>query len=35
MYNVNKDSISNIIRRRTFKWLNDDGTINESKTQIK
>lgn len=35
IYNVDKNSICNIIRRRTFKWLNDDGTINESKTQIK
>lgn len=35
LYKVNQSSIGAIIRKEKFKWLNDDGTINESRTQIK
>ncbi len=33
-FNVLQPCISNIASRRTFKWLNDDGTIDESKTAV-
>ena len=32
MYNVRHCTISKIIRRETFNWLNDDGSIKESTT---
>ena len=32
MYNVRHCTISKIIRRETFNWLNDDGSIKESAT---
>ena len=35
MYGVNRSNISRAINSERFSWLNDDGTINESKTQIK
>lgn len=35
IYDVNISCIGKIIRKENFKWLNDDGTIDESKTQIK
>lgn len=35
VYKVDIRQISRVVRRETFAWLNDDGTINESKTQIK
>ena len=35
MYNVKHYTIGRIIKKETFSWLNDDGTIDESKTQIK
>lgn len=35
IYGVNMSCIGKIIRKENFKWLNDDGTISESKTQIK
>lgn len=35
MYGVNPNNISRAIKSERFSWLNDDGTINESKTQIK
>ena len=34
-YEVHSTVISSIVLRKSFKWLNDDGTIQESKTQIK
>lgn len=34
-YNVSPTTICDVLKRKTFSWLNDDGTINESKTQIK
>ena len=34
-YNVSSSTISYILERKTFSWLNEDGTIDESKTQIK
>ena len=33
-YNVNRTTIRNVINRDTFSWLNDDGTIEHSKTEI-
>ena len=35
MFGVNRSSICAVINRVSFPWLNDDGTINESKTQMK
>ena len=35
MYGVNPSNISRAIKSERFSWLNDDGTIQESKTQIK
>lgn len=35
IYNVSQSNISRAIKSERFSWLNDDGTINESKTQIK
>lgn len=35
MYGVKSSCISKIICRSRFSWLNDDGTIEESKTAIK
>lgn len=35
IYGVSKSSIASIIKRRSFQWLNDDGTIDESKTKVK
>lgn len=35
MFNVNRAHISNILARKSFSWLNDDGTIQESDTCIK
>lgn len=35
MFTVDTKAIFNIINRKTFKWLNDDGTIDESKTSVK
>ena len=35
MYNICNKSVSNIVNRKTFDWLNDDGSIDESKTAIK
>ena len=35
MFGVNRSSICAVINRISFAWLNDDGTINESKTQMK
>lgn len=35
IYKVNKSCIGKIIRKENFSWLNDDGTINKSKTQMK
>ncbi|QWY14814.1 HNH endonuclease [Staphylococcus phage SAP23] len=35
LYNINKSSISRIVNRKNFPWLLDDGSIKESKTQIK
>lgn len=32
MYNVRHSTISKIVRRETFNWLNDDGSIKESAT---
>ena len=32
MYNVRHCTISKIVRRETFNWLNDDGSIKESTT---
>ena len=34
MYNVRDSTISNIVRRERFNWLNDDGSIKESGTAI-
>ena len=34
-YNVSPTTICDVLKRKTFSWLNDDGTIDESKTQIK
>lgn len=35
IYNVSRSTIQNITSRKKFYWLNDDGTIEESKTKIK
>lgn len=35
IYDVKIPCIGKIVRKENFKWLNDDGTINESKTQMK
>ena len=35
IYGVKISCIGKIVRKENFKWLNDDGTIDESKTQIK
>ena len=35
IYNVSQSNISRAIKSERFNWLNDDGTINESKTQMK
>lgn len=35
MFPVNQSSIGGIVRREKFSWLNDDGTIDDSKTEIK
>ena len=32
MYNVRRPTIGKIVRRETFNWLNDDGSIKESTT---
>ena len=34
-YNVSPTTICDVLKRKTFSWLNDDGTIKESKTQMK
>lgn len=34
-YNVAPSTIGYVLKRKTFDWINDDGTIDESKTQIK
>ena len=34
MYGVYQSSIGRIVRRDTFSWLNDDGTIQESTTAV-
>ena len=34
-YNVRQDNISLIVNHKTYQWLNDDGTIEESQTEIK
>lgn len=33
-FNVSKSAIHCVINRTTFSWLNDDGTIEESKTAV-
>ncbi|WP_204236170.1 NUMOD4 motif-containing HNH endonuclease [Mammaliicoccus sciuri] len=33
-FNVGQDNISLIVNRKTFTWLNDDGTIDESHTTV-
>lgn len=33
--NIKIYSVRNIVHGKTYTWLNDDGTIDESKTQIK
>lgn len=33
-FNISPDNISRIINRKTFSWLNDDGTIDESTTSV-
>ena len=33
IYKVDKNTINNIITKKTFKWLKDDGTIEYSKTE--
>lgn len=35
MFNVSQTQISSIVRRESYSWLNDDGTIKKSKTEIK
>ena len=35
LFNVDPSNTSAIIRRKTFTWLNDDGTIRESTTTTK
>ena len=35
IYNVSQSNISRAIKSERFNWINDDGTINESKTQMK
>ena len=35
MYGVNPSNISRAIKSERFSWLNEDGSIQESKTQIK
>ena len=34
MFNVRPLIISRIVRRETFSWLNDEGTIDDSKTSV-
>ena len=34
-YNVGKSMVGYIVTREHYKWLNDDGTIQESETEIK
>ena len=34
MFDISRGSISNIVVRRTFQWLNDDGTIQKSNTAV-
>ncbi|WP_413475887.1 hypothetical protein, partial [Staphylococcus equorum] len=34
MFDVSQSSIGNIINRKRFDWLKDDGTIEESETKI-
>lgn len=33
--NINIHSVRSVLQGKTYSWLNDDGTIDESKTQIK
>lgn len=35
IFGVHQTNISYIVRRLSYQWLNDDGTIDESKTEIK
>lgn len=34
MFNIQQSTVGRIILKKTFPWLNDDGTIQESKTEI-
>lgn len=33
-YNVSKNTTQRVVKRKSFSWLNDDGTIEKSKTEI-
>lgn len=34
MFKVSQRTISNIVNKMTFQWLNEDGTISQSKTEV-
>ena len=34
MFNVGRSNIGHIGRRTTYKFINEDGTIDESKTKV-
>lgn len=33
-YNVSQSTTQRVVNRKSFQWLNDDGTIEESKTEV-